>query len=114
MTRLGYAVSCIDPAESDLEQLDWTPFDAAFVALHQARYGFTLDAPVEVVSLRHVAEGAGRSVRFSRDAGRGTRNAKRLRGPASLALSDATLFVAPGWNASQDADGHWMLTRTTR
>ena len=88
---------------------------ASFVALHQARYGFTLDAPVEVVSLRHVAEGVGRPVRFSRPKPTaGSREPKAFKGPASLALSDATLYVAPGWSAKLDAHGHWILTRSSK
>lgn len=80
----------------------------AFVARHAARYGFVLDAPVEVVSLRHVAEGVGRTVRFAR-AGRSP--ARRLPGPASLALDDATMFVAKAWTANLYRQGHWILTR---
>jgi N-methylhydantoinase A len=80
----------------------------AFAALHQRRYGFVLDAPVEVVSVRHVAEGAGRSVRFARETPGGP---KVLKGPASLALSDATLFVAKDWNAKLHESGAWIVTR---
>jgi N-methylhydantoinase A len=81
---------------------------AAFAALHQRRYGFVLDAPVEIVSARHVAEGAGRSVRFGREAPGGP---KLLKGPASLALSDATLFVAKNWTARLHDSGSWIVTR---
>jgi N-methylhydantoinase A len=83
----------------------------AFVSLHEQRYGFSLDAPVEVVSVRHAAEGAGRNVHFSRVTGHALRVTKPLKGPRSLALSDATLFVARGWTARLHAHGHWILTR---
>jgi len=83
----------------------------AFVALHAGRYGFTLETAVEVVSVRHVAEGAGRAVRFHRVTGNGARVARAQKGPASLALTDATLFVARGWTARLHARGHWILAR---
>ncbi|HEX7939415.1 MAG TPA: hydantoinase/oxoprolinase family protein, partial [Gemmatimonadaceae bacterium] len=81
---------------------------AAFEAQHTKRYGFTLAAPVEIVSLRHVAEGVGRTAKFARSGGKGP---KRLVGPASLALDDATLFVAKGWTARLHDTGAWILTR---
>jgi N-methylhydantoinase A len=81
---------------------------AAFEAIHSARYGFTLDAPVEIVSVRHVAEGTGRNATF---APIGDNGPKRLAGPASRALSDATLFVAKGWNGRLDESGAWIVTR---
>jgi len=81
---------------------------AAFTALHRRRYGFVLDAPVEVVSVRFVGEGAGRAARFARENSAGPRV---LKGPASLALSDATLFVAKGWNARLHDSGAWIVNR---
>jgi N-methylhydantoinase A len=97
--------------ELDIPVLQRQPRDevrAAFEAQHSKRYGFTLDVPVEIVSLRHVAEGAGRSVKFTRDAAPGP---KRLIGPASLALDDSTLFVAKGWHARLHESGAWLLTK---
>ena len=81
---------------------------AAFIALHNLRYGFTLDAPIEVVSVRFVGEGTGRTVRFARENSAGP---KVLKGPSSLALSDATLHVAKGWNARLHESGAWVVTR---
>ena len=81
---------------------------SAFAARHQARYGFTLPAPIEVVSVRHVAEGAGRPAKLEREAKPAVR---QLQGPASLALSDATLFVAKGWKAKLLDSGAWRLDR---
>ena len=81
---------------------------ASFETLHEARYAFRLALPIEVVSLRHVAEGAGRDVRFRSEPMPPTR---RIKGPGSLALSDATLFVAKGWNARLLTNGVWMLER---
>jgi len=81
---------------------------SAFEAQHNKRYGFTLDAPVEIVSLRHVAEGVGRVARFTTPTAAARR---RLVAPVSLALDDATLFVAPGWNARMHESGAWLLTK---
>lgn len=81
---------------------------SAFAARHYARYGFTLPAPIEVVSVRHVAEGLGRPAKLQREARPATR---QLTGPASLALSDATLFVAKGWRAKLLECGAWRLDR---
>jgi N-methylhydantoinase A len=79
---------------------------ASFAARHQARYGFTLAQPVEVVSVRFVAEGSGRQPKLARDA---KPAARQLDGPASLALPDATLFVAKGWKAKLLDGGAWRL-----
>jgi N-methylhydantoinase A len=79
-----------------------------FARLHQQRYGFTLPAAAEVVSARHVAEGAGRRLKLERD---GTTSPARLVGPRSMALPDATLFVAKGWRARLLRAGAWLLER---
>ncbi len=81
----------------------------AFHALHQQRYGFTLPQAVEVVSVRHVAEGRGRSVKLT--AGGRPTKARRSDGPISMALPDATLYVARGWRARPLHDGGWRLER---
>jgi N-methylhydantoinase A len=80
----------------------------AFDALHSARYGFMLPYPIEIVSVRHVAEGTPRRVKLAREAIDAPR---RLSGQASVALSDATLFVARGWRARLLDNGAWMLGR---
>ncbi|HJQ20361.1 MAG TPA: hydantoinase/oxoprolinase family protein, partial [Gemmatimonadaceae bacterium] len=84
---------------------------STFAALHQRRYGFTLDAGVDVVSIRHVAEGRGRRVKLARPRDASLR---RLTGPRSLALPDTTLFVARGWIAELHPTGAWMLRRTRK
>lgn len=80
----------------------------AFSTLHSQRYGFTLPYAVEVVSVRHVAEGTGRAPKFARNA---RPPARRLDGPVSIALSDATLFVAKGWRARLLDLGAWHVLR---
>ncbi len=86
-----------------------TTLHAAFTARHEARYGFTLPYPVEVVSARQVAEGRGREPKLRRPAGRAPRRAK---GPVSIALPDATLWIAKGWTGKPHATGAWLLERT--
>lgn len=81
---------------------------SSFAKLHQGRYGFTLTQPIEVVSVRFVAEGAGRQPKLAREPKPAVR---LLNGPASLALSDATLFVARGWKAKLLDGGAWRLDR---
>ena len=99
-----------------------------FVTAHRARFGFGLERPVEIVSARHAASGATRSLRLSREsvpAGAGSWNGARgaaryddgsplsltLRGPATVVLSDATLLVAAGWTARALPIGGWLLER---
>jgi N-methylhydantoinase A len=79
---------------------------AAFAALHSRRYGFTLPYSVEVVSVRFVAEGVGHAVKLERESNAA---ARRLDGPKSLALPDATLFVAKGWRARLLSSGSWLI-----
>jgi N-methylhydantoinase A len=91
-----------------------------FVALHLARYGFSLDAPVELISARHAAIGEARTPTLSRrgatawsdemvDEG-GVLDAT-VRGRAVIALSDATLLVPPGWTARALPIGGWLVER---
>ena len=79
---------------------------AAFEETHEALFGYRLQRPVEVVSVRHTVSGLERSVRLEGDGTQATVN-----GPASLALPDATLYVAPGWSARTLPIGGWMLER---
>jgi len=79
-----------------------------FVSAHDARYGFRLDATIEVVSVRHVTEGPARRITLEAEKRPMTR---RLVGPASLALADATLHVAKGWKARLHQTGSWLVER---
>jgi N-methylhydantoinase A/oxoprolinase/acetone carboxylase beta subunit len=56
--------------------------------------------------MRHVAEDVGREPKFERE---GRPPTRRMDGPASLALSDATLFVARGWRARLLDIGAWLV-----
>jgi N-methylhydantoinase A len=93
-----------------------------FTTLHASRNGFTLDAPVEMIGLRHVASGPAHPVRFARDETSrwsatqlvddgGTFDA-RLRGAAVVVLPGATLRIAPGWTGVPHETGGWTLERT--
>ncbi|MCC6716539.1 MAG: hydantoinase/oxoprolinase family protein [Acetobacteraceae bacterium] len=110
---------------------------AAFRAAHQALYGFVLDAPAELVTLRveavgrlpapvlprlapaampaplctravHFAGGTRDTPVLARDAlGAGT----VFPGPAILTQLDATTLVPPGWTVTVDPSGALLLHR---
>ena len=92
-----------------------------FATAHRARYGFTLDLPVEAVSARCVRTGDAPSVQLARqgqstwsDAARvddGSLSEAVVRGRAVIALADATLLVAAGWTARALPIGGWLLER---
>jgi len=122
------AVDWVDGAADDV--------DAAFAAAHKALYGFTLDAAIELVTLR--VEAAGRMPAPPRPAltkGSGaTPSGKskvhfasgpaevpvfdrpslgvgdRLTGPAIVAQLDATTLIPPGWSAEVHSSGAMVLT----
>ncbi|MEX0692639.1 MAG: hydantoinase/oxoprolinase family protein [Gemmatimonadales bacterium] len=87
-----------------------TPADAAeaFHALHRGRYGHADPASaVEIINLRVRADGAAPAVTLTadRDVGR------VVRGPATLALPDATVRIEAGWTATVHATGAFLLER---
>ena len=110
---------------------------AGFAAAHQGLYGFVLDVPVELVSVRweaigRLSGGARGAAPAAAAAGpRGTTTVhtelglmdapvvdraalnagERLDGPAVITQLDATTYVAPGWVAAVGEGGALMLTR---
>ncbi|MCU0623346.1 MAG: hypothetical protein MUF53_05710, partial [Gemmatimonadaceae bacterium] len=102
---------------------DGAAIAARFAALHQTRFGFALERPVELVSLRATRSGASREVSLARTPGSesawddaaprddGGTLARTVHGPVSIALPDATLHVAAGWTATSLALGGWRLLR---
>ena len=112
--------------------------EAAFATAHKSLYGFTLDAPVELITLR--VEAKGRMPQPPRPllaAGSGTRPVgmtmvhfasgtaevplfdrasfgagDRLAGPAIISQLDATTLVLPGWTADVHPSGAMLLTAT--
>jgi N-methylhydantoinase A len=101
---------------------DGAAIAARFAAVHAQRNGFTLDTPVEVIGIRHVASGPAHPVRFERqgpshwsDAHRvddGGQLDAQLDGPAVVVLAGATLRIARGWTARAHEGGGWSLRRT--
>jgi N-methylhydantoinase A len=116
---------------------DATGTEKAFVAAHAALYGFTLEAPIELVTVRIEASGrmpepvrpqleaAGdviaqewREVHFAsgrrevpvldrEKLGAGS----RFEGPAIVTQLDATTLVPPGWRGDTHRSGALILTR---
>jgi len=92
-----------------------------FAQHHLERYGFTLDRAVELVSARCTASTPARDVRLARR-GPSTWNAASrddgsafdatVHGHATIELPDATLLVAPGWEARALPIGGWMMERS--
>jgi N-methylhydantoinase A len=111
--------------------------EAGFAAAHKALYGFTLDAPIELVTLRVEATGAKRSVEapvlapapmpapvehvpVALAGGRvpvpvhdraALGAGASFDGPAIVTQLDTTTLVAPGWRATVHASGALLLER---
>jgi N-methylhydantoinase A len=84
----------------------------AFETAHQSLFGYKLERPVEVVSVRHAVSGAERAVRFDSDVPSSISHpASDVRGPTSIVLPDATMYVAAGWTAKALPIGGWMMER---
>jgi len=81
-----------------------------FGALHAARAGFTLERPVEIVSLRHAAFGARREAPLA-GAGSGAAAAS-VAGPGIVPLPDAAMRVETGWKAAALTTGGYMVEKT--
>jgi N-methylhydantoinase A/oxoprolinase/acetone carboxylase beta subunit len=78
-----------------------------FHARHRGRYGFDdREAEIEVVSVRTSTIVPGPRFELARVAA-----VPAVRGPASVALEGATLWVAPGWRTRRLRDGSWRVER---
>ena len=103
--------------------LDGDTLARDFADLHEQRFAFRLDRPIEVVSIRHAAAGEPRMLMLRRSGSAewnerhptdpGGLLHKIVDGPRSIALPDATMLVRRGWRASTIATGGWMLERTS-
>jgi N-methylhydantoinase A len=125
--RAAWIVRCRFRGQGHELEVPWQPEDdgealgAAFRTLHQARYGFGLDAPVDAVSLRCTVTSTAPSLDLRRrgmaewDAAwpvdHGAVLDVAMRGPAVIGLPDATLLVADGWTARALPIGGWLLER---
>jgi N-methylhydantoinase A len=99
------------------------PFlSARFAAMHQSRYGFQLDAAVEVVSARCVRSGGASMVLLRRtgqsawtddgDVDDGGAFEATIHGRRVIALPDSTMLVPDEWTARALPMGGWLLERT--
>jgi N-methylhydantoinase A len=95
---------------------------ARFVEAHRARTGFTLERPVECISMRVALVGPPWPARFARDASPsgtvlahdaddGREMDRTITGPAIVRLPDATLRVASGWTGRSLPIGGWMVEK---
>lgn len=89
---------------------DGAAIAARFATLHSARAGFTLERPVEIVTLRHASMGAAREARLSIETGE---TSTPVRGPAVIPLADAAMRVDSGWIATAVPTGGYMIERAT-
>jgi len=95
-----------------------------FAGIHRDRYGFVMDAPVEIVSARCARSGDTFSISLARSgpsrwhedepSDDGGELDAVLSGPRVVALPDATLLVTPGWTATALPIGGWMLEKHDR
>jgi N-methylhydantoinase A len=118
---------------------DAVALEAAFEAQHRALYGFTLDAPVECVTLRVEAIGkVAQPPRQSLPRGNGARPSSthlmsiegvpadvpvydratlgagdRFAGPAVVSQLDATTLVHAGWHVEVQASGALIMSNET-
>ncbi len=91
---------------------------AHFVSRHHTRAGFTLDRPVEFISARITLSSEPWPVKLARperagelpfDVDDGRAMERSVTGDAVVRLPDATMRVAPGWQARALAMGGWMM-----
>ncbi len=90
---------------------DGAAIAARFATLHVARAGFTLERPVEIVSLRHATFGAAREARLASARPGGV--ATPVPGPTVVPLPDAAMRVDAGWHATPLPTGGYMVERST-
>jgi N-methylhydantoinase A len=102
--------------------MDGNAVAARFIQVHDQRFGFSLDLPVEIISARHAASGKARQARFARrgDSTWSVEGPLRddggvfeatVHGPATIALADATMRVERDWVARSLPIGGWEITR---
>lgn len=96
--------------------------DERFREMHQSRYGFLLELPIEVVSARCVRSGDTHPVMLQRrgeatwaddvSVDDGSAFDAIVHGRRVVVLPDATLLVPAGWTARTLPIGGWLVERT--
>jgi N-methylhydantoinase A len=81
-----------------------------FATLHSQRAGFTLERPVEIVSLRHATFSSARDARFTPSSAAAPAS---VHGPAVIPLVDAAMRVDAGWSATAAPNGGYVMERET-
>ena len=134
-----YSLDCRYKGQSYTLNVEW--FDIItcqklFESLHSQRYGYSLSEPIEIVNLRVSVQASGASFALpqvrkggnSFDSGtvdvygqRGKAKIYRkenlevgflIPGPAIIEESTSTIFISQNWQASLDAFGNTVLSRT--
>ncbi|MDB3992166.1 hydantoinase/oxoprolinase family protein [Gammaproteobacteria bacterium] len=134
-----YSLDCRYKGQSYTLNVEW--FDIItcqklFKSLHSQRYGYSLSEPIEIVNLKVSVQASGASFalpqiskrRNSVDSGtvdvygqRGKAKIYRkenlevgflIPGPAIIEESTSTIFISQNWQASLDAFGNTVLSRT--
>ncbi|MEM6731806.1 MAG: hydantoinase B/oxoprolinase family protein, partial [Myxococcota bacterium] len=97
----------VEIGEDDLDPELRTTLRDRFLALHEDRYGYVLDAtPIEVVALRTFAQRSDVSTEHS------AADTDELQpGPRAVSTYGATLWVPEGWVATRLASGDWRVER---
>jgi N-methylhydantoinase A len=73
---------------------------------HEERFGFSdPGAAIELIGMRTATVAAGPELSLAR-----LTPVPAVRGPATVALDGATLWVAPGWTARRSPHGAWRVT----
>lgn len=111
--RTSVSADCRYVGQSHSITVGWNAADGeaalaeAFHRAHAEQLGAADSAlPVEVVSLRVAAERAGAEPELG-----AADPLEPERGPATLAVAGATVWVAPGWQATPRGDGSVLLER---
>jgi N-methylhydantoinase A len=104
------------------EDVDGVELARRFADVHDQRYGFRLDRPVDLVSARHTRTSEARTVELRRRGASSWEAAARhddggafeatVEGRATIVLADSTLLVPAGWTARTLDIGGWMVERT--
>ena len=135
----NYSLDCRYKGQSYTLNVEW--FDIItcqklFKSLHRQRYGYSLSEPIEIVNLRVSVQAPGASFALPQISKRGNSvdsgtvdvygqrgKAKIYRkenlevgflipGPAIIEESTSTIFISQNWQASLDAFGNTVLSRT--